>query len=160
MESPIHDPEVIEEKGTSADITVARIEAQPTGELIKSFLRETRNLVRDEVHLAKLELKQEGKKAAVSAIALGAGIAVSFAGFLVLAFGLVFLLAKVMDAWLAAFIVAAVLFVAAFVVLESAIHKLKGVHLKPEEALRTIKEDGQWIKETLRDLRSPRPGTT
>src|SRR5262245_8264928 len=85
MERRSQDLEVIEEKGSSLDITVGRVEAQPMSELVKSFLKESRNLVRDELHLAKLEVAREAKKAAIGGIAFAAGLGVVFSAFLVLA---------------------------------------------------------------------------
>lgn len=154
------DPAFIEDRGGDGEVTPARLEVQSTTELVRAFLKEGRNLVKDEVYLAKVELKQEAKKAVMAGVAVGAGLATSFLAVTVVVFGVVFLLAKVMDAWLAAFIVGGALLLGAFIMLESGIQKMKKAHIKPEETLRTIKEDGQWIRETLRDLRSPKPGTT
>jgi hypothetical protein len=154
------DPAFIEDQGGDGALTPARLEMQSTTELVRAFLKEGRSLVKDEVYLAKVELEREVKKAVMGAIAVSAGLGAAFLAFIVLAFGVVFLLAKVMDAWLAAFIVGGALLLGAFIILESGMHQVKKTRLKPEQTLRTIKEDGQWIRETLRDLRSPKPGTT
>jgi uncharacterized membrane protein YqjE len=71
--------------------------------------------MRDEVQLAKVELKEKGKEAGVGAGLFGGAGAVAFYGLGVLIAAAVLGLATALPAWLSALIVAAVLFVIAAV---------------------------------------------
>ena len=116
------------------------------GELIKEMTTELSGLFRQEVELAKVELKQEAAKAGKAAGMLGGA---GFAGYLavvLLSFAAVFALANVMDAGWAALIVAVVWGVIGAVLYLNGRNKLKTVDPMPRRTVDTIKEDAQWLK--------------
>jgi hypothetical protein len=84
-----------------------------TAELLNDLSREVRQLVRDEVQLARYELTRQGKRAGVGVGALGlAGLAALYGVGLLLATA-VLALALVLPAWLAALIVGVVVLLVA-----------------------------------------------
>jgi hypothetical protein len=116
------------------------------GELIGNISNDLSQLFRQEVDLAKAELKQEAGKAGKAAGMLGVA---GFAGYLavvLLSFAAVFGLANVMDAGWAALIVAAVWAIVGGALFVTGRNKLKTVDPVPHRTVDTIKEDAQWLK--------------
>ncbi|GAA3993835.1 phage holin family protein [Thermobifida alba] len=120
------------------------------GELLSTAMGDLQKLFRQEVNLAKAELREEGVKAGKAAGML-AGAAVAGLLFLVLAsFALVYALANVMDAGWAALIVAALWAIAAAVLAVLGRNRMREVSPKPEQTVETLKEDAQWAKHPTR----------
>ena len=116
------------------------------GELIGDISNDLSQLFRQEVELAKAEIKQEASKAGKAAGMLGGA---GFAGYLavvLLSFALVFGLANVMDAGWAALIVAVIWAVIGAVLYATGRKRLKTVDPVPRRTVDTIKEDAQWLK--------------
>jgi len=123
-----------------------RVEETSVGEMIGNISDDLSQLFRQEVELAKVELKQEASKAGKAAGMLGAA---GFAGYLavvLLSFALVFALANVMDAGWAALIVAVLWGIVGAVLFVTGRNKLKTVDPVPHRTVDTIKEDAQWLK--------------
>ncbi|MEU8228515.1 phage holin family protein [Actinoplanes sp. NPDC048967] len=116
------------------------------GELIGNISNDLSTLFRQEVELAKVELKQEASKAGKAAGMLGAA---AFAGYLVLvllSFALVAALSNVMDPGWAALIVAVLWGIVGAVLYSNGRKKLKTVDPTPRRTVDTLKEDAQWLK--------------
>jgi len=116
------------------------------GELIGEISDDLSKLFRQEVELAKAEVRQEATKAGKAAGILGGA---GFAGYLTvlfLSFALVYGLGNVMDYGWAALIVAAIWGIVAAVLYANGRKKLKDVDPMPRRTVETLKEDAQWIK--------------
>jgi hypothetical protein len=116
------------------------------GDLIGNISNDLSQLFRQEVELAKAEVKQEASKAGKAAGMLGAA---GFAGYLVvilLSFALVAALSNVMDPGWAALIVAAIWGIVGAVLYVNGQKKLKTVDPVPHRTVDTLKEDAQWLK--------------
>jgi hypothetical protein len=116
------------------------------GELIGNISNDLSQLFRQEVDLAKVEIKQEASKAGKAAGLLGAA---GFAGYLavvLLSFAAVFGLANVMDAGWAALIVAVVWAIVGGVLFVTGRTRLKTIDPVPHRTVGTLKEDAQWLK--------------
>ncbi|MFF6783852.1 phage holin family protein [Streptomyces sp. NPDC012510] len=103
-------------------------------------------LLRQEVELAKTEIREEGAKAGKAAGMYGGA---GFGGYMValfLSLAAVFGLANVMDAGWAALIVAAVWAVIAAVLYVMGRSRMREVSPKPEQTMDTLKEDAQWAR--------------
>jgi hypothetical protein len=123
-----------------------QVEETSVGELIGNISDDLSQLFRQEVELAKVELKQEASKAGKAAGMLGGA---GFAGYLavvLLSFALVFGLANVMDAGWAALIVAVIWAAIGAVLYSSGRKKLKTVDPTPHRTVDTLKEDAKWLK--------------
>jgi len=127
------------------DATDAR--DKPIGEVTRDLTRDLSLLVRQELELAKAEMAQKGRIAAPGFGMLGgAAIVGLMAGGALTAF-LVLLLAIVLDAWLAALIVAVVLGGVAYVLVKRGKERVKQAGTPaPEQTIETMKEDVQWAK--------------
>jgi uncharacterized membrane protein YqjE len=116
------------------------------GELIGNISDDLSQLFRQEVELAKVELKQEASKAGKAAGMLGGA---GFAGYLavvLLSFAIVFGLGNVMDLGWAALIVAVLWGIAGAVLYSVGRKRLKTVDPVPRRTADTLKEDARWLK--------------
>jgi membrane protein implicated in regulation of membrane protease activity len=117
-------------------------------QLVGDISNQISTLVRDEIQLAMAELQQKGKRIGVGAGLLGGAGAVALCGLGALIAGLILLLALVMPAWLAAFLVGvAVLIVAAVLAMLGRRQVQRGVPPVPEEAVAGIKQDIATVRE-------------
>jgi putative superfamily III holin-X len=116
------------------------------GELIGNISNDLSRLFRQEVELAKAELKQEATKAGKAAGMLGGAAFAGYLAVVLLSFALVFALANVMDDGWAALIVAVLWAIIGAVLYANGRKKLKTVDPTPRQTVDTIKEDAKWLK--------------
>jgi len=124
---------------------------QPIAELLKQLASETTTLVRQELELAKAEMKEKGRKAGpgVGLIGAAGGMALLAAGALT-AF-LILTLDGFMPNWLAALIVAGVYGVIAGVLYTQGKEKVDDAGSPaPRQTIETVKEDVEWAKHPTR----------
>ena len=119
------------------------------GDLFSRLSEQASTLIRQEIQLAQTEMTRKATKAGRNAafIALGALIALS-AFFSVIA-ALILVLAQVMEAWLAALIVAVVLAIAAALLIQYGISKLKQIDPAPRRTIETMKENKEWLTQQI-----------
>jgi uncharacterized membrane protein YqjE len=116
------------------------------GSLVSSLSTDMSKLMRQELTLAKAELREEAKQAGKAAGMLGGA---AFAGWMTAIFlsvTVMWLLDKAMDLTLAALIVTLIWGIAAAVLGLSGKKKLQAVNPKPEQTIDSLKEDAQWLK--------------
>jgi hypothetical protein len=116
------------------------------GELIGEVTSDLSTLLRQELELAKAEVKQEATKSGKAVGMLGAA---GFAGYMValfLSIALWWALANVMDEGWAALIVAALWAVIAAVLASVGRKRLRTVNPKPERTIQTLKEVPDALK--------------
>ncbi len=125
-----------------------RTDAEPTlGALVHDLTEQVSTLVRDEMRLAQAEMAEKGKRAGIGIGMFGAAGLVAYLGLGTLVATAVLALALVVDAWLAALLVAVVLLaVAAVVALVGKGNVARATPPKPEEAIAGIKEDVATVK--------------
>jgi putative superfamily III holin-X len=122
-----------------------------TGQLIGQLTEQISRLVRDEARLAQAEVTQKAKRLGVGAGLFGGAGLVAFFGLAVLIAAVVLALALVVPGWLAALIVAVVLFaVAGVLALVGKKDVEKGAPPMPTEAIASTKEDIATVKESAR----------
>jgi hypothetical protein len=120
------------------------------GELIGEVTRDLSTLMRQELDLAKAEVKQEAVKAARAGGMLGAA---GFAGYMVLVFASIAAwqgLAEVMPSGWAALIVTAVWAVAGAVLFAMGRQRMREVNPKPERTVETVSEVPGTLKGAVR----------
>jgi hypothetical protein len=116
------------------------VERSSVGELIGEVTRDLSTLMRQELELAKAELKVEAKKAGQGAGMFGAA---GFAGYMTLLFlsiALWWALENVMDAGLAALIVAVIWAVIGAVTYTAGRKRFREVNPKPERTVETLQQ--------------------
>ena len=117
------------------------------GNLISQVAGDVSTLFRQEVALAKAELKEEAVKAGkAGGMLAGAG----FAGYMVavlLSLALVFALGAIMPLGWAALIVAVVWAVVGGVLYAVGRKRMKNVDPVPRQTVETLREDAQWVRD-------------
>ncbi|GAA3495834.1 phage holin family protein [Streptomyces prasinosporus] len=116
------------------------------GELLSKVTSDLQILFRQEVELAKAEIKEEGTKAGKAAGMYGGA---GFSGYMVLLFlslAAMYGLGNVMDGGWAALIVAVPWAIAAAVLYRKGRAQMRTVSPKPERTVETLKEDAEWAR--------------
>ena len=116
------------------------------GELFGELTRETKQLVRQEVQLAKIELKESATRMGKGAGFIGAGAILGIGATLALLTALIALLATFMAVWLSALIVAIVIGAVGYMLVNRGINALKTTELAPRQTIETVREDVVWLK--------------
>jgi hypothetical protein len=125
----------------------------PTGELVRSLVEEGRRLVREEAHLARVELKKQAQAVGRGAGVSAAGGVLVHAAVLCLVGCLVAALSLAMKVWVAALIVGCVVGLVGYVMAKAGAKRITHVE-PPRQTIETIKEDGRWASGTMRAVRS------
>jgi nitrate/nitrite transporter NarK len=117
------------------------------GELVGQLTNDVTTLMRQELALAKAEMREEAKKAGKAAGMLaGAGLAGYFV-LLFLSLTLMWLLGYIFDSWAwAALIVTIIWGIIGAVLFTMGRKQLKEVNPKPEQTVESLKEDKEWVK--------------
>ena len=122
-----------------------------TGQLIGQLTEQISRLVRDEARLAQAEVSQKAKRLGIGAGLFGGAGLFAFFGLAVLIAAAVLALALVLPGWLAALIVAVVLFaVAGVLALVGRKDVQRGTPPVPSEAIASTKADIATVKESAR----------
>jgi|SRR6185369_10394529 predicted phage tail protein len=120
--------------------------SEPTlGELFHDLTKESRLLLRQEVQLAKAELKESATRMGRGAGFIGAAAALAGVAGLSLTAAIIAILATFMAVWLAALIVAVVLGGIAFVLASTGLSIIKHTEVAPRETMETVREDVVWL---------------
>ncbi len=120
------------------------------GQVIGEVTADLSKLMRQELDLAKAEMKVEAQKAGKGAGMLGAA---GFAGYMLIVFAslaLMFALDSFLHPGIAALIVALIWGVVAAVTFSMGRKQLKQVKPKPEQTMESLKEDVEWAKHPTR----------
>ena len=122
-----------------------------TGQLVGQLTEQISRLVRDEARLAQAEVTQKAKRLGLGAGLFGGAGLFAFFGLAALITTAILLLDLVLPAWLAALIVAVVLFaVAGVLALVGKKDVDKGTPPVPTQAIASTKADIQTVKESAR----------
>ncbi|KRF15587.1 hypothetical protein ASG90_12700 [Nocardioides sp. Soil797] len=118
-----------------------------TADLLRQMSDDTRRLIKDEIGLAQLEMKDKAKHVGMGAGLFGTAGILALFGFGALIATVIIALSLVMDAWLAALIVTVVLFVVAAVAgVVGKKQVTEGTPAKPEQTLENVKKDVDTLK--------------
>jgi len=128
------------------------LEQRPIGELVSDLLAEGKTLLREEVRVAKAEVRAEARKAARAGAALGAGGVGLHAAVLLAAATLVLLGDLFLPAWLSTLVVAALCGAGGWAAIAYGRGRL--AEMDPSRAVENLREDGRWARETMRSIRS------
>ncbi len=127
---------------------------RPIGELVGDAVREAEGIVRDEIRIAKAELREEARKAARAGAAFGGGGVLLHAAVLAGAAAILAAFALVVPVWAAALITMGILAIVGLAAL--AYGRAELARMEPTRPVNQLKEDGEWAKRTMRSVRSSR----
>jgi len=119
----------------------------PVGELIQRMSQQTASLVRQELQLAQIEMKEKGKRAGLGAGMFGGAGVLALYGVGALIATLILVLATFLEAWIAAGIVTVVLFAIAGVLALTGKREIEqATPAAPEQAIESTKQDVDELK--------------
>lgn len=133
--------------------TGATPEPESVGRIIKGLLEDISTLFRSEIALAKIEIRQSVAGFGGAGALFGAAVVLALVGVAFIFVTLVLLLALVMPAWLAALVVAILLFVLAGLAGWLGYRKLKKIEIAPMGAIQGMKDDVEMIRSELHRVR-------
>jgi len=126
---------------------MAATETRPTKELVQELTRETSTLVRKELELAQIELKEKGRRAGIGGGMFGAAGVLALFGVGALVACAILALATAIAPWLAALVVAVVLLaVGGVVALAGRAQITRAVPPAPEQAIESVREDVRSVR--------------
>ena len=127
---------------------------RPVGELLKELSQQTSTLVRQELDLAKAEMREKGKAAGLGAGMFGGAGLFGFLALGALTACFILALATAMDGWLAALIVTVVYAAIAGVLALTGKQKVQeATPPAPEQTVESVKEDVEWAKSQAKSAR-------
>lgn len=117
-------------------------------ELITGIVSDAEELVKQQLALFRTEIKEEVRKTKEATLSLSGGVFLGVLGIVLLAFGLVYLLAWVFPAvplfgWF--LIVGAILAGAGAALVWQGKTRLSSLHAVPEQSAQALKENVQWL---------------
>ena len=118
--------------------------------LLSGIMKDAKDLLIQELTLAKLEGHDEVRQIKSAALLLGIGVGVAAVGGILLSVMLVHVLAAYTDIplWGCYGIVGSVFGVLGWVLLASGKHKIEGIDVMPQ-TVETMKENTQWLREQM-----------
>ena len=137
------------EVGEQAPLRLPTEPKQPErslGELFGQLGSDVGTLVRKEIELAKVETRQEVRKATQAATAFGAGALTAVFALLFASFALAWLLDQAMNTALAFLIVGVLYGIVAAVLIMQGRKRMAAINVVPTETVETVKEDMEWIR--------------
>src|SRR5687768_16409080 len=126
-------------------------QTESLGGLVRGILMDLRTLIREEIALARVEIRDQATRARAAAMAFGIAAGALLFGGAFLLIALAIGIADVLNwpAWAGFLVVAVLLAVIGFFTLASGRKQLRTVHAVPEETVTTLKENSEWIAKRL-----------
>jgi hypothetical protein len=131
-------------------------EAEPSlGALFRQLADESRTLVQQEIALAKADLTDSVRNLAKGAVLIGIGTGMLVVGLLVLVAFLVVGLGRILggEYWLSTLIVGGAFALIGGTTLLVGKRGLSGDRLKPEITVQTLRDNREWAKEEVRQIK-------
>jgi uncharacterized membrane protein YqjE len=135
---------MVDQNGREPD----REEELPIGELFKRLSADSTHLIRQEISLVKVEVKETASRMAQTASKLAIALVIGLSGMMALTAFLVIALGEVLDNyWLSALIVALALAATAAIMSRGAIAAFRKPEVGLPETRQTMRENTRWVKE-------------
>jgi predicted phage tail protein len=147
---PVHDPQQGGSEGVRTISIAPEADHRSTIELVRDIAAESQTLIRKEVELAKQEVMEAVMARVMAAAALAAAGLFALFALLFGALAAAAAIALVLPMWAAALIVAGAFLLLAGPAALIGLRRMKAPSLKPEETVRTVKEDVEWARAQLK----------
>ena len=123
--------------------------------LIRGIFDDLRTLIREEIALARIEMREQLGRARTAATSFAiAAVAMAFGGaFLLIAIALGIADLLNWPAWAGFAIVAVVMAAGGLLALSAGRKQLRDFHAVPEETVTTVKENSAWIAKRMSSVR-------
>lgn len=125
------------------------------GSLMRGILVDVRQLMREEIALARVEIREQAGRAKAAAASLGAAVAALALGGIFLLVAIAVGMADLLDwpVWAGFLVVALLLSIAGAAMLTLGRRRLRSVHAVPEQTVQTLKENSEWIAKRLSSVK-------
>lgn len=125
------------------------------GGLLRGILMDVRTLIREEIALARMEIREQAGRARAAAVSFAIAAVALACGGLLLLVALATGIADLLNwpIWAGFLITAVLLCLVGVVTLGSGRKQLAQVHAVPEETVSTLKENSEWIAKRLSSVR-------
>jgi uncharacterized membrane protein YqjE len=139
----------------SSELTGAHVPSDPhsatIGELVQRLSQQTATLVREEMQLAQVELKEKGKRAGVGAGLAGAAGVLALYGLGAIIAAVIAALSLFLPVWAAALIVAILIFIVAGVLGLLGKNQIqRATPPVPENTVESVKRDVATVQERIK----------
>jgi hypothetical protein len=131
-------------------LTVDATDTRSLPELVSALTGDLANLVRKESELVRTEVSEKLAHTAKAGAMMAIGAALLLGAFLVLLQALVIALSKAMDPLWASVIVGVLVGAAGYLLIRSAVAKVKPAELAPDRTARQLHKDAQLVKGQVR----------
>jgi uncharacterized membrane protein YqjE len=121
---------------------------RPMAEVFRDIIANVQEMVRSEVRLARVEIREEASKTARAGAMLGAGAVMAMIAGVFLLVCLAQLLDLIMPDWAAALVVALAMGIPAAILIMKGRDRLKVP--MPEKTIENVKENVEWMKNQTR----------
>ncbi len=118
-----------------------------TSELVAQLTTQMTELVREEIQLARTELLQKAREAALGAGLIAAGGLLAYTALFAVIDALISLLDAILPRWLAAALVGMLVAGAGGMLAARGVAALRSVDLMPRQTIASVKEDARWMKD-------------
>jgi uncharacterized membrane protein YqjE len=122
-------------------------EERSVSDVLQDILRNLQDMVRSEIRLAKVEIREEGRRAVSSSVWIAAGVVAAVSAWIFVLWALAYALGTRMPMWAATLVVAIAMAAAAAVLLMGGIRKIKRIQPIPERTVESVKENLEWMKQ-------------
>ena len=134
---------------TRATTGTASSEPRSLAELLREIANDLSRLFRSEIALARAEATDSVKKMAGSIVMMAIGGVLALAALIYVLQAVVYLLAEVMDPWLAALLVGVVVGIAGFAMIKVGQNCMAEASLTPERTVENVRKDINLVKEQV-----------
>jgi uncharacterized membrane protein YqjE len=121
-------------------------DSQSIGQLLSEATRDISELVRKEMQLAKVELREEATKASKAGAKVGAATVIGYLALLLASFAIVWGLGEILGIGWSFLIVAVVYAVIAAALFANGRKQLRKISPMPRQTMETLKEDASWAQ--------------
>jgi uncharacterized membrane protein YqjE len=121
-------------------------EERSVSDVLQDIVRNLQDMVRSEIRLAKVEIREEARRAILSGIWIAVGTVGAVSAWIFLLWTLAYALATRMPMWAATLVVAVVMAAAAAVLIMGGTRSAKRIQPIPERTVESVKENLEWMK--------------
>ena len=119
-------------------------------DLVGEISGDIQRLIRDEVRLARVELTQNLREAAVGFAGLAVAAAMAYLGVAFTGVAVFFAIFLAIPGWAAGLAVAVGFFILAALAFVVGRQRLKPSRLRPEQTIESLEEDREWLERHVR----------
>jgi uncharacterized membrane protein YqjE len=124
-------------------------ERKSFGKLLSQLSSDSVALLRDEMELAKQEMREKVKTLLSGLMALAIGAMIGQIAAIILCAAAVIKLAEFIGFGISALIIGVGLSLLALIVILSGLRKIRQTNLKPEKTIQNLKDGKEWLKEMI-----------